>query len=234
MAKSKESGFSSIKSAGGKNVSSTGNGGRLYVSSKPETRRDTRKLFIDELGFKELYGTDEIPTAQLASLAIELKKYESKYHTLKNSKVALSVTHKRGVKGAAAELGNGNMLMFVNPQYHTSVSGSRKTMKQEQKSQHKTRTNGKVTKDFTYTDRHEYGHLTQFAYTNRTGKSASQIRSEVQSLARKNHGVKVSRNPSRYGAQNEYEYFAETFASMTGGRPNAHGKALEEWLKRRR
>lgn len=115
MAKSKESGFSAIKSAGGKNVSSTGNGGRLYVSSKPETRRDIRKLFIDELGFKEFYGTNEIPTAQLASLAIELKKYESKYHTLKNSKVALSVTYKRGVKGAAAELGNGNMLMFVNP-----------------------------------------------------------------------------------------------------------------------
>jgi hypothetical protein len=234
MAKSKSSGFSSIKSIGGKNVSATGQGGRIYVSGKPETRSDIRKLFISELGFKELYGTNEIPTAQLASLAIELKKHERKAHTLANNNVVLAATHKKGVKGAAADLGGGNMVMFVNPEYHTSVSGSRKVLKSEQRSLYKTKTNGKVTKDFTYTARHEYGHLTQFSYTNRTGKSASQIRSEVQSIARKKYGARILKNPSRYGAQNEYEYFAESFASMTGGKPNSHGKALRDWLRQHR
>ena len=36
-------------------------------------------MFIDELGFKELYGTDNIPTAQLGALGIQLKKLEHKY-----------------------------------------------------------------------------------------------------------------------------------------------------------
>lgn len=234
MAKSKESGFSSVKAIGGKNVYATGSGGRIYVSGKPETRSDIRKLFIGELGFKELYGTNEIPTAQLASLAIELKKHESKVHTLANNNVALAVTHKKGVKGAAANLGGGNMVMFVNPTYHTSVSGARATLRAEQDSKFKTKTNGKVTKDFTYTARHEFGHLTQFSYTEKTGKSASQIRSEVQSIAKKKYGAAKSTQPSRYGATNEYEYFAESYASMTGGKPNAHGKALRDWMKRHR
>ena len=34
----------------------------------------------------------------------------------------------------------------------------------------------------------------------------------------KKYGARILKYPSRYGAQNEYEYFAESFASMTGGR----------------
>ena len=42
----------------------------------------------------------------------------------------------------------------------------------------------------------------------------------------------IGSHPSGYGSTNEYEYFAESFASMTGGRPNAHGKALRDWIKK--
>lgn len=70
------------------------------------------------------------------------------------------------------------------------------------------------------------------SYTNSTGKSASQIQDEVQSIAKSKYGAGRSAHPSRYGRTNEYEYFVESFASMTGGRPNAHGKALRDWIKK--
>lgn len=232
MVKSKDSGFSSGGSIGGKNVYASGGGGQIYVSKVPETRPDIRTLFIDELGFKELYGTSEIPTAQLASVAIELKKQEKLVHTLAKNDVVLSVTHKSGVKGSAADLGAGAMVIFLNPSYHTNVGHSLSVLQSEQETKYKTETNGKITKDFTYTARHEYGHLTQFSYMNSTGKSASQIRNEVQSIAKSKYNAGESAHPSGYGSTNEYEYFAESFASMTGGRPNAHGKALRDWIKK--
>lgn len=231
MAKSKDSAFSSGGSIGGKNVYASG-GGRIYVSKIPETRSDIRKLFIEELGFKELYGTNEIPTAQLASVAIELKKQEKLFHTLAKNDVISSVTHKSGVKGSAADLGAGAMVMFLNPSYHTNVGYSRSVLRSEQEAKNKTETNKKVTKDFTYTARHEYGYLTQFSYTNSTGKSAPQIRDEVQSIAKSKYNAGGSADPSGYGALNAVEYFAESFASMTGGRPNAHGKALRDWIRK--
>lgn len=209
----------------------SGGAGSLYISKLKETRADIRKLFIDELGFKELYGTNEVPTAQLAALAIQLKKSERQVHTLRDSKAYLTVTHKAGVKGAAAQMKDGSSIMFVNPSYHSNVGFSRRVLKSEQKSGFKTRTDNKITNDFSYTARHEYGHLTQYHITSKSGKNSIQIRSEVRNIARSKHGAR-SKNPSQYGKKNSKEYFAESFASMTGGKPNAHGKALNEWLKR--
>ncbi|MDO4854423.1 MAG: hypothetical protein Q4A43_03300, partial [Coriobacteriia bacterium] len=51
-------------------ASSSGGAGSLYISSSVETRSDIRKMFIDELGFKELYGTNSLSTAQLGALGI--------------------------------------------------------------------------------------------------------------------------------------------------------------------
>ena len=82
-----------------------------------------------------------------------------------------------------------------------------------------------------YTARHEFGHPTQFSISNKTGKSASQIRDEVRAIAAMRYGATKSLDPSRYGGYNEIEYFSESYASMTGGRPNAHGKALKAWMK---
>lgn len=212
---------------------SDGGAGSLYMSKTVETRPDIRKLFIDELGFKELYGTNDIPTAQLGALGIELKKNEREFHTLRDNEVYLSVTNKQGVKGAAMLMNDGSMALFVNPRYHNKVGESRNILKGEQKTGFKTKTDKKITSDFSYTARHEYGHLTQYSITKNTGKNASDIRSEVRSIAQKKYGAK-NQNPSGYGSKNQHEYFAESFASMTGGKPNAHGKALSDWLKKRK
>ena len=39
---------------------------------------------------------------------------------------------------------------------------------------------------------------------------------------------------SHYGSTDSREFFAESFASMTGGRPNAYGKAMRDWFGKRR
>ena len=227
MAKSKASGFARLR---GKLVE-TSTGIKAKIAKDIEKRADIRRMFIDELGFKEVFGTNNIPSAQLGAIAIELKKHEAKTHTLRDNSVVLSTLNERGTKGAATDMGGGKMVLFINPSYHTSVSGARSILRTEQKSGFKTKTNGSVTKDFTYTARHEYGHLTQFSITNKTGKEAAQIRDEVRAIAAKRYGATKSLNPSGYGGYNKYEYFSESYASMTGGRPNAHGKALKAWMK---
>lgn len=214
---------------GGMRMSAGGAGG-LYVSKQTEGRKDIRQLFINELGFKELYGTGSVPTAQLASLAIQLKKSERLYKTLADNKVYMSVTSKPGVKGAAAQMRDGSMVLFINPSAHSSVSGYRSSLRSEQRSGFKVPTDRRVTNDFSYTARHEYGHLTQFSIMSKSGKGAGQIRNEVQSIARKKYGARGS-SPSRYGSTNAHEFFAESFASLSGGKPNAYGKALSDWLK---
>lgn len=215
---------------GGVKRSMGANGASFYMSSKSDDRPDIRKLFVDELGFKDVLGTKDIPTAQLASIAIQLKKSEKQLHVLADNTVYFSAMSKPGVKGAAMQMNDGTMVLLVNPSYHTSVSGSKKVLRSEQQSGFKTKTDGKITNDFSYTVRHEYGHITQFSIMRKTGKTDARIRSEVQSIATKKYGASGA-NPSGYGSKNAKEYFAESFASMTGGNPNAHGKALKDWIK---
>lgn len=225
-------GRGSFSSSHGGVVSSEHNAGSFYISGKTEARQDIRTLFIDELGFRELYGTGSIPTAQLAALGIQLKKSEATYKTLANNKVYLAVTSNPSAKGAAAMMGDGSMVMFLNPKVHSSVSKYRQDLRDQQRSGYKTKTDRRITNDFSYTARHEYGHLTQYSISKRTGKSSEQIQEEIRKIASKNN--RKTSSPSIYGSKNSREYFAESFASMTGGRPNAHGKALSEWFRQYR
>lgn len=210
-------------------VGSAGGAGSLYVSGQVETREDIRQLFINELGFTELYGTNAVDTAQLAALGIQLKKLEKQDGVLANNKVYLTITNQEGVKGAAALAKDGSMIMFVNPKLHNSVSGFRQTLKSEQKSGFKTLTDGKITNDFSYTARHEFGHLVQYDHMKTTGKSAKTMRSEIQNIAKTRYN-NSQKHPSKYGSTNEYEFFAEGYASMSGGKPSVLGKATSDWL----
>lgn len=213
-------------------VNRTNNGKAIPIRKRDvETRADIRKLFIDELGFKELYGTNSIPTAQLAAIGIQLKKIEPEFNVLGENDVYLSVTNRKGVKGAASLMADGSMVMFLNPSVHSNVGSFNKELKSEQRSRFKTKTDGKITNQYSYTARHEYGHLVQFASMKRGGDAASQ-RKEIRSVAKNVFGAKL-KNPSRYGKSDEYEYFAESFASMTGGNPNKHGKAIRYWFDNR-
>ena len=219
-------------------AASSGGAGSLYISSSVETRADIRKMFIDELGFSELYGTNELSTAQLGALGIQMKKLERRYGTIGEGETYLSITHQAGVKGAAMQMRDGSKVMFINPDVHENVGEFKKTLASEQKSGFKTKSDGKATSQYSYTVRHEYGHLTQYNLRNgATRKAAARadasMRSEIRSIAKTKYGAK-SDNPSRYGATNRREFFAESFASMTGGKPGAYGKAMRDWFENRK
>ena len=204
-------------------------GGTGYIPKTPESRADIRELFINQLGFKELYGTDKIGTAQMSAIAQELQKIEHEHHVLRDNNVYLATTTKADAYGYAALMNDGSYIIALNTKAHNNVGNKVKEQKAQAKSGYKTKTDGKITNDYSYTARHEYGHVKQFGITKKTGKSASQIRSEVQKIAKKSYNT--SKAPSRYGNENEHEFFAEAFASMTGGKPNGQGKALKKWLK---
>lgn len=208
---------------------SIGGGGGEYVPKTTESREDIRELFINQLGFKELYGTDKIGTAQMSAIAQEFQKLEREHHVLRDKEVYLTTTNKARVLGSFQKMNDGSYLIRLNTKAHNDVGGKVSSQKKQEKSGFKTKTDGKITSDYSYTVRHEYGHARQYAITEKTGKSASQIRNEVQDIAKKSYNTKKS--PSGYGKKNEYEYFAESFASMTGGAPNGNGKALKKWLK---
>lgn len=202
----------------------------LEIPKTKEKRADIRKLFIDELGFQEMYGTNKIPTAQLAALAIELKKHEKTYNVIKNEKVSFFGFNKEGTRGVAIKTSDG-LYLGVNAKIHSSVTNQRKSIKEEQRTGFKVKTDGRVTKDFTQTARHEYGHLLQYQITSKTKKSDTQIRKEVNKIAKTKYNSNTL-DPSGYGAKNHAEFFAESFSSMTGGNPNAQGKALKDWIKK--
>ena len=207
----------------------SGGGGIGYISKTPESREDIRELFINRLGFQELYGTDKIGTAQMSVIAQELIKIEQEYHVLRDNKVYLATTSNDGVFGYATKMRDGSYLIALNPKLHNDVGSKVSGQREMARSGFKTKTDGKINSDYSYTIRHEYGHVKQFAVSGKTGKTASQIRTEVQNIARTSYNTKKA--PSRYANHNEYEFFAESFASLTGGRPSGQGKALKKWLK---
>ena len=92
-----------------------------------------------------------------------------------------------------------------------------------------------------YTITHEYGHLLQHimfreakegGYQNRENQFQNDCRSAIINMARKTN---PSCNPdaliSKYGKEQDGEFFAEVFANSMLGCPNELGKAMEQLLK---
>lgn len=103
-------------------------------------------------------------------------------------------------------------------------------------------TDGKLTSLANYTVKHEYGHLLQNAlyqrakangYSGTEGQFAAYVYKKIESTARKKYGA-TSSSLSRYGKTNSMEAFAESFANLNSGSPNAFGKALGEYLSNNR
>lgn len=235
MAKSKSSPVSWARTHGGVVATSAGPGatGPVSIRGKSEERADIRQLFVNELGFKDIVGTQNTPTAQLAALGIALKKLESEHGVISRGNVTFGVTSNKHAKGMTVVAKDGSMALLINPSIQSSVSGYRKALKSEISSGFKTPTDNRIINDFSYTARHEYGHLMQFQMMNNSGKSASQISTDVRNIAVKQLHAK-NPSPSSYGSYNDYEYFAESFASMTGGLPGLHGQALSIYLNKQK
>jgi len=221
-----------IASEGGKNIHNLG--------GMPDKREDIRKSFIDELGFKEIAGTNSIPTATLNSYAIALKSLEAEYGAIaasKNPKFLTFNSHDGTLAFVSrSKLDPSDQIMAIN----TSVLGKTKTnlatQRISEKTGHNVKTDGKITSRNAYTVRHEYGHMIHNALASKHNMSVEKFsekaKKEIEGIASKKYGAKGS--VSHYGRTNAREFFAESFASLHSGNPNAYGKAMGDWLKKNR
>jgi hypothetical protein len=221
-------------------VASGGVVGAHNLGGMPDKREDIRKSFIDELGFKEVAGTNSIPTATLNSYAIALKQLEREYGAIAASKNPkfLTFNSSDGTLAfvARSKADPSDQIMAIN----TSVLGKTKTNLATQrigeKTGHSTKTDGKITSRNAYTVTHEYGHMIHNALASKHKMSvenfSEKAKKEIVGIAQKKYGAKGS--VSKYGNTNDREFFAESFASFRSGNPNAYGKAMGDWLKKNR
>lgn len=92
----------------------------------------------------------------------------------------------------------------------------------------------------TYTVTHEYGHMLQNVMYSRSNTTfshaeyANAVRREVKQIATTKYGYRDGSGAiSTYGQKNAREFFAEAFANANSGNPNAIGRAMNDWLKRK-
>lgn len=213
------------------------NGHMSNVGGAPDKREDIQKSFVDELGFKEVTGTNNIPTATLNSYAIALKGLEKEYGAIAASDNPIFTTGNSDTGVLAAVYSNPNnsaqQYMVINSGELGSTSKNLATYRAESKTGYFTKSDGRITNDNAYTVTHEYGHMLHNALAAKVGQSrityTENAQSEIEAIAKSKYNAKG--NVSGYGTSNPREFFAESFASLNSGNPNAYGKALGDWLK---
>lgn len=213
--------------------SQSSHGNISHAGGALDARSDVQQSFVNELGFKEVRGTNSIPTATLNSYAIALKGLERKYGAISASENPIFVTGARGNTFAAVVHNPdnpANQFMVINSKVLGSTKVNLKSQASSERDGWSARTNGKITKRNAYTVTHEYGHMVHNVLVSQSGKSHETISKEVAFIAKSKYNAKGS--VSRYGSRNANEFFAEAFASYNSGSPNAYGKAIGDYLKR--
>lgn len=210
------------------------------IGGAPDKRSDIQKSFVDELGFKEVLGTNRIPTATLNSYAIALKGLEKEYGAIAASDNPVFATGNGpiGNSAIAAVYFNpahpSDQKMVINSNYLSSTSMNLATLRKGESTGHFSQTDGKITRQNAYAVTHEYGHMLENALASQSGKSLasyeSSARSQIRNIAQTKYGA-ASTASSKYGKENSAEFFAEAFASLHSGNPDAYGKAMGDWLK---
>lgn len=124
--------------------------------------------------------------------------------------------------------------MAINANVLGSTRKNLDVQKRSEKNGHSAGTDGKITRRNGYVVTHEYGHLLHnaLAAKNNTSKYnfTENAQKEITKIAKSKY--KAGRSTvSKYGTKNSREFFAESFASLHSGKPNAFGKAMGDWLK---
>lgn len=139
---------------------------------------------------------------------------------------------------AAAGHSDKAAVLILNRGHMANAAAHARSQKKDEADGFKMPTDGKLTSLANYTVKHEYGHLLQNAlyqkakangYSGTEGQFAASAYNEIERTARKKYGA-TSGSLSRYGHTNSKEAFAESFANLNSGSPNAFGKALGEYL----
>lgn len=208
------------------------------IGGAPDKRSDIQKSFVDELGFKNVTGTNKIPTATLNSYAIALKGLEKEYGAIaaSDNPIFTTANSKDGTLAAVMYRPSkpDDQMMVINTGALGSTSINLSKIRRGEQKGHFSQTDGKITNQNAYAVTHEYGHMLQNALAARSGKNLSSYetnaKKEIEHIAKTKYNAGNS-HVSGYGQSNAAEFFAESFASLHSGNPNAYGKALGDWLK---
>lgn len=213
--------------------------GSMYnIGGAPDRRSDVHEMFR-RAGFSEVTGTNGIDAAVLNAYAIALAELERRYGAIgaSDSPAFTTGNSKSGVVAAVvSDVRNpANQLMAINPDYLGRISTNLRTQRQSEASGQNAPTDGRITSQARYSVTHEYGHMLHNAIAARSGSNVDALtrraEREIKSIAVSKYGAKRGGTVSGYGGSSSAEFFAESFASLNSGSPNAYGKAMSDWLK---
>lgn len=205
------------------------------IGGSPESRSDVVTL-VKNAGFVGAYGTDSIGTQSMGTYLSAISKLEREYGAL--NAVPTTIVGADGNFYAAAGHSDKGATLMLNRSSMANAAAHARSQKKEEADGFKMPTDGKLTSLANYTVKHEYGHLLQNAlyqkaktngYSGTEGQFAASVYKEIKNTALKKYGA-TSSSLSRYGQNNSKEAFAESFANLNSGSPNAFGKALGEYL----
>lgn len=207
------------------------------VGGAPDSR-DGVVTLMSRVGFTEVNGTDAIGTQSMSAYAQQLGRLEREYGAIGAVPTVLVGADGSGFYAAAGSVGDGAVLM-LNRQSAGNAARMAKAHAAEEQSGFKMPTDGRLTSQAGYTVTHEYGHLLQNALYQRAKANGyngteEQFRAGAKrAITRKAVGTYGGRDSqlSRYGHYNTAEFFAEAFANSQLGRPNAFGKAMNDYLR---
>lgn len=208
------------------------------AGGNPDSRSGVEEL-AKMAGFAATAGTDEIGTQSMGAYTSAIGKLERKYGALKAVPTTLAGADGTGFYAAAGGSDKGAVLM-LNRKAMANAAKHAKAQGKEEADGFKMPTDGKLTSRANYTVTHEYGHLLQNAlyqkakkngYTGTRSQHAKKAYKSIQRTAFMKYGATI-KSLSRYGRTNEFEAFAESFANLNSGSPNAFGKAMGDYLKK--
>lgn len=216
-------------------------GGLTNIGGAADRRADIQTMFVSELGFEEVSGTNRIPTATLGSYGIVLNELEREYGAIAASEgvVFTTANSRDAATGTLAAIyyndsQPNNQFMVINSSKLSSTKQALKVQSESESTGWWPSTNGKITRRNGQIITHEYGHMLSNALAAQSGMTGSSFSlkaaQEITSIARSKYGASSS-SPSTYGGTNAAELFAESFASYRSGNPNAYGKAMGDWLQ---
>lgn len=229
------------------------------AGSSSDTKKDLKNMF-EAAGFDTVNVSDDFPTPVAGAFALQLQNLEHKFGGVamykeygdQNSvrQAALTTDDSGNAYGYYARQhptgvtknGKGTIeaQINLNPKLLADIKWHQKQLKVEQSLGFKVATNDNILSATRYTVTHEYGHLLQESiykkavaggYSKSYNQFTGKMKREINAIAKRDYGA-TGKEPSSYGGTNSREFFAEAFTSMNLGKPNAHGMATRDWLKK--
>lgn len=213
------------------------------MDATPDSRRDIQEMFVGQTGFGGILGTDKMDTAVLGAYGIQLNNLERRYGAIGGSE-NVKVGMVEGADFVAAVSFNpknpSQQTLIFNHSDMGKISSAVRQQRESEKSGWSMPTNGSIKSLARYTVTHEYGHLlhnqlyakaVKGGYKGTRNEFVGTVMTNIAKDAMIKYGG-MTKDLSGYSKTNSRELFAETFANANLGKPNAMGKAMNDWLKK--